>query len=99
MDQGLRGEEEKLPQQPLQTSLAAEQWHEGLMSIATKAAPQAGREDHESPGHPLTQSGATLHGHFVRLLSNTLRIHTNKPNLNQNPRKESPSQRATDTRE
>jgi hypothetical protein len=99
MDPGIGGEVEKLPQQPLQTSFAAEQRNEGLMSIATKATPQAGREDHEGSGHPLTQSSATLHIHTISHRGSPIWTTTNKPALNLYSRKEIYSQMATETNE
>jgi hypothetical protein len=85
MDQGIGGEKEKLPQQPLQTSLAAEQRNKGLMAIATKATPQTGREDNKSGGHQQSQSSAILQIHSVHPPNRPIRIRTNKPNLNRKP--------------
>jgi hypothetical protein len=86
MDQGIGGEKEKLSQQPLQTSFAAEQRNKGLMAIATKASPQTGREDNKGAGHQQPQSSATLQTHSVRPPQPLDPDSHHKRNLNPTPR-------------
>jgi hypothetical protein len=86
MDQGIGGEKEKLPQQPLQTSFAAEQRHKGLVAIATKATPQTGREDNKGAGHQQLQRTATLQTHSVHPPFPLYPNSNNIPDLNRQSR-------------